>query len=88
LGTEFGLTNNRCTHRTYPEFEDALSGEFKDPMSALRNLGRIGADEDIWLAVVTPVSDHWKHKSAEKVRAHWGHHVSGRGALLALVELR
>lgn len=69
-GTEFAFTNkNVYPIRTYPEFEHELSQEFKDPMAALLEvLGRIQADEDVWLQwVVTPISDVWKKEAREEV---------------------
>ncbi|MFH1078544.1 MAG: hypothetical protein V1745_04695 [Patescibacteria group bacterium] len=43
--------------RTYPEFEDKVSGELKDPMAVmLENLSRIGPGEQVWFQVVlTPI---------------------------------
>ena len=54
--------------RTWLEFEDKLSGEFKDPMAALLEImGKIGPGEQIWFQlVITPIDDKWKEKG-EKV---------------------
>lgn len=43
--------------RTYPEFEDKVSGELKDPMAVfLENMSRIGPNEQIWYQIVlTPI---------------------------------
>ncbi|MBU1348759.1 hypothetical protein KJ781_01670 [Patescibacteria group bacterium] len=43
--------------RTYPEFEDKVSGELKDPMAVmLENLSRIGPGEQVWFQIVmTPI---------------------------------
>lgn len=43
--------------RTYPEFEDKISGELKDPMAVmLENLSRIGPGEQVWFQIVlTPI---------------------------------
>ncbi|MCC7357304.1 hypothetical protein IT408_02240 [Candidatus Uhrbacteria bacterium] len=39
--------------RTYPMFEDKVSGEFKDPMAAmLETLGRLGPGEQIWWQII------------------------------------
>lgn len=39
--------------RTYPEFEDKVSGEFKDPMAVLlETMSRLGPDEQIWFQIV------------------------------------
>ncbi len=70
-GTEFALMKPWVYPvKTYPEFEHKLSRDFKDPMAQLLEvLGRVGADEDIWLQLlVTPIDDSWKEESAELVR--------------------
>lgn len=43
--------------RTYPYFEDKISGEFKDPMSALlEGFSRLGPGEQAWYQIVlTPI---------------------------------
>ncbi len=43
--------------RTYMEFVDTVSGEFKDPMAAmLENLSRLGPGEQVWYQIVlTPI---------------------------------
>lgn len=43
--------------RTYPEFEDKLSGEFKDPLAVLlENFSRLGPGENAWYQIVlTPI---------------------------------
>jgi hypothetical protein len=43
--------------KTYPFFEDKVSGEFKDPLSALlESLGRLGPGEQAWYQIVlTPI---------------------------------
>ncbi len=43
--------------RTYPEFEDKVSGEFKDPLAVwLENLSRLGPGEQAWFQIVlTPI---------------------------------
>ena len=39
--------------KTYPEFEDKISGEFKDPSAnLLENMSRITADEQVWFQIV------------------------------------
>lgn len=39
--------------RTYPMFEDKVSGEFKDPLSAmLETMGRLGPGEQIWWQII------------------------------------
>jgi len=39
--------------RTYPEFEDKVSGEFKDPLSVmLESMSRLGPGEQFWYQIV------------------------------------
>ncbi len=91
-GTEFQLVKKDVYPiRTYPDFEHTLSGDFKDPMASLLEvLGRIGADEDIWLQwVLTPVKGAWTERSlAEVQRLVKREHGSSHGILYFLfVEL-
>lgn len=55
--------------KTYPEFEDAVSGEFKDPMSAmLENLARLGPGEQVWFQIIiTPTDQKEARERAEKL---------------------
>lgn len=55
--------------KTYPEFEDAVSGEFKDPMAAmLENFSRMGPGEQIWYQIVITATDQKDaHARAEKL---------------------
>jgi len=50
---------------TYTAFEDAVSGELKDPMaSILEGLSRINAGEEFWLQyVITPANNDWGEKA-------------------------
>lgn len=43
--------------RTYPEFEDKMTGEFKDPLAVLlENMSRLGPGEQAWYQIVmTPI---------------------------------
>lgn len=53
--------------RTYPEFEDKISGEFKDPLAVwLENLSRLGPGEQAWYQVVlTPIEQVEYRKRGE-----------------------
>lgn len=55
--------------KTYPEFEDAVSGEFKDPMAAmLENFSRMGPGEQIWYQIVITATDQKEARArAEKL---------------------
>ncbi|MEO5927519.1 MAG: hypothetical protein ABIO72_02335 [Patescibacteria group bacterium] len=53
--------------RTYPEFEDKVSGEFKDPMAVLlENMSRLGPGEQAWYQIVlTPIEQGEFRKKGE-----------------------
>lgn len=53
--------------KTYPFFEDKVSGEFKDPLAALlESLSRLGPGEQAWFQIVlTPIAQKDFHKKAE-----------------------
>jgi len=53
--------------RTYPFFEDKVSGEFKDPISALlESFSRLGPGEQAWYQIVlTPIDQKHFVKAAE-----------------------
>lgn len=44
--------------KTYPYFEDKVSGEFKDPLAAfLESMSRVGPGEQVWFQIVlTPIA--------------------------------
>lgn len=62
--------------RTYPEFEDKVSGEFKDPLSAmLESMSRLGPGEHAWFQIVlTPIAQ----KDYQKKAAKFVEKLSGR----------
>ncbi|MFA5936166.1 MAG: hypothetical protein WC787_04940 [Patescibacteria group bacterium] len=55
--------------RTYPEFEDKVSGEFKDPLAVLlENLSRLGPGEQAWYQIVlTPIDQVDFRKKGENL---------------------
>ncbi|PIP61021.1 hypothetical protein COX00_00015 [Candidatus Uhrbacteria bacterium CG22_combo_CG10-13_8_21_14_all_47_17] len=55
--------------RTYPEFEDKVSGELKDPIAVLlENFSRLGKGEQAWYQIVMlPTDQKDFRKRAEKV---------------------
>lgn len=62
-GTEWELVDSHFIPiKTYPEFEDKLVGEFKDPMAAmLETMSRIGKDEHMWYQIIIfPTGQSWK----------------------------
>jgi len=51
--------------KTYPDFEDKVSGEFKDPMaSVLETMSKIKAGEQVWLQfLLRPTDTAWTKRS-------------------------
>lgn len=71
--------------RTYPEFEDKVSGEFKDPLSVLlENLSRLGPGEQFWYQLVlTPIAQvEFPKKSADWVKKFTGQVVEVKPGLV------
>ncbi len=69
-GTEMiPVKDDAYSLKTYPEFEDAVSGEFKDPLAAvLENFSHIGRGEYVWYQIViTPTDQKDARARAEKV---------------------
>lgn len=69
-GTEMiPVKNDVYPLKTYPFFEDKVSMEFKDPMSAmLESFSRIGAGEQAWFQIVmTPIEQSAFQKKGEAV---------------------
>ncbi|OGY78664.1 MAG: hypothetical protein A3B74_04805 [Candidatus Kerfeldbacteria bacterium RIFCSPHIGHO2_02_FULL_42_14] len=65
-GGEFVPTNRQYySIRTYPQFEDKLTGVAVDPMAGLLEvMSKIGPGEQVWLQlVITPVGDEWKEQA-------------------------
>ncbi|PIP17897.1 MAG: hypothetical protein COX43_01735 [Parcubacteria group bacterium CG23_combo_of_CG06-09_8_20_14_all_35_9] len=74
-GTELVLFNKDAYPiRTYPEFEEKLTQEFKDPISALLEImSKIQKGEQIWLQlIIVPTGSDWKKKSDEIVNKMMG----------------
>ncbi len=55
--------------RTYKEFEDKISGEFKDPMAAiLETMSKVEIGEQAWIQIIARPSDFgWEKKSQDLV---------------------
>lgn len=60
--------------RTYPEFEDTLSQEFKDPLAAiLEILAKLKKGEQLWLQIlITPTDFKWKKEGEKKIKELMG----------------
>lgn len=81
-GSEFRLINKSMFPiRTYPEFEDKLSGELKDPMSALlESLSKLRPGEQLWVQIlVRPMADkEWRDMGERVVRKLIGAKAQGK----------
>jgi len=72
-GGEFGpVKSDGIPIRTYPEFEDKLDGEFKDPLAFLmENMSKLGKGEQAWYQlIVRPTDFDWVKKcdaAADKI---------------------
>ncbi|MCR4278681.1 MAG: hypothetical protein NUV81_02120 [bacterium] len=67
--------------RTYPEFEDKVSGEFKDPMSVLlESMSRLGPGEQFWYQIVlTPIAQvEFSKKAGNWVKKFTGQVVESK----------
>ncbi|MBT4723279.1 hypothetical protein HN958_02800 [Candidatus Falkowbacteria bacterium] len=67
-GADLVLVKDDCIPiKTYREFEDMSSKEFKDPMAALLEImGKIGKGEQIWFQMIAAPADIGWQKSGEK----------------------
>ena len=69
-GAEFINVNNPAYMlKTYPEFEDKISGEFKDPVAAyLEVLSRLGPGERAWFQIlIVPTDQKAARENSEKI---------------------
>lgn len=59
--------NDAYPIRTYKEFEDSVSGEFKDPLSSLlETMSKIKKGEQVWIQIIVrPAGIEWIAKSAK-----------------------
>ena len=74
--------------RTYPMFEDKVSGEFKDPLSALlESFSRIGTGEQLWYQIVlTPIDQKdYQKKVEEYVKKLTGQRVEHKESLVSKI---
>lgn len=61
MGTEFVLANKNYCYpiRTYVDFEDQLSQEFKDPMAAfMQTMSSLVPGEQVWFQILATPIDH------------------------------
>lgn len=69
FGCEMRLKNPNSAYplKTYPEFEDKISGEFKDPMNNfLESIGKLGKGEQFWMQIlIIPGGDALPKLAAE-----------------------
>jgi len=69
FGAEFVLKNSSYFPiKTYPEFEEKLAGEFKDPMASLmESLSKLLPEEQVWLQFIIQLEKQDWVKGADKV---------------------
>lgn len=70
-GTEFVLGKKQYYPiRTYPNFEDKLSQELKDPLSSvLEVMSKLKPGEQLWMQLVlVPIDDTWKEAGEKEAR--------------------
>lgn len=83
-GAEMRMTNKQYYPiKTYREFEDAVSGEFKDPMASLLEIfSKMTPDEQVWYQIViTPADNDWGEPGQELVQKLIGAKVSHKKKL-------
>lgn len=76
--------------RTYPEFEDKVSGEFKDPLAVwLENLSRLGPGEQAWYQIVlTPIEQGaFRQRGDELIKKLTGQKIEHHEGLMEKVFL-
>ncbi|MDD5109618.1 MAG: hypothetical protein PHI63_00195 [Patescibacteria group bacterium] len=78
-GGELRMTNKQYYPiKTYREFEDMVSGEFKDPMASILEIfSKMTPDEQAWYQIViTPANNNWGEPGMELVYKLIGAKVS------------
>ena len=70
--------------RTYPQFEDPISGTMIDPLSSLaETLNKLGEGEQIWIQfLVKPVDDKWKEAGERLIAKLIGRKVKEKKNLI------
>ncbi|MFA5126487.1 MAG: hypothetical protein WC465_00610 [Patescibacteria group bacterium] len=84
-GAEIVLVNKDVYPiKTYIDFEDAVSGEFKDPMaSILETMSKIQAGEQVWVQLIVRPTDHlWTNRSKAEADKLAGKKVKAQKGLL------
>jgi len=85
-GTQFKLIRpDFFPIKTYPSFEDKVSGEFKDPLSAmLESLSRLGPGEQAWFQIMLlPIGQgEFQKKSELLVKKLTGQKVEAKKSML------
>lgn len=89
FGTEMiAVKSDAYPLRTYPEFEDKVSGEFKDPLAVLlENFSRLGPGEQVWYQIVlTPIDQKaFRAKAEALVKKLTGQAVEPKPGLLVQI---
>ncbi len=71
FGAEYRLKKDEYLPiRTYPEFEEKLAGEFKDPLGTmLESLSKIRPEEQVWLQIIAkPADSKWKDAGTKYIK--------------------
>lgn len=90
-GTEFSyVDNNALPIRTYTQFEDASTKEFKDPLQAvLEVLNKLGEGEQLWFQMLLdPINSDWKKDSEAYIAKLMGgkKKSSGPSVIVAVIK--
>ncbi|MCK4968078.1 MAG: hypothetical protein KAS12_03395 [Candidatus Aenigmarchaeota archaeon] len=90
-GSELTLyANEAYPIRTYPDFEDKLAREFKDPLSGLLELlSTLRTSEQFWIQILLrPASSNWQAKGKQLVKDLTAPSEEGKAQRLTLGDAR
>lgn len=85
-GAEVVLAENEALPiRTYPMFEDSVSGEFKDPLASLiETMSKIQIGEQVWIQIIVkPTGFEWPKRSMALAMKMAGKKVAEKKGLLS-----
>jgi hypothetical protein len=69
-GSDLGFTkNNAYPIRTYPKFEESITGKMIDPLAGLiETMGKLGPNQKIWLQwIIQPTKTSWSDKEGRPI---------------------
>ncbi|HOW60341.1 MAG TPA: hypothetical protein P5548_02680 [Candidatus Moranbacteria bacterium] len=67
-GSDLGFTkNNAYPIKTYPKFEESITGKMIDPLSGLiETMGKLGLNQKLWLQwIIQPTDTSWSSKEGK-----------------------